>query len=104
MTNYIEQDCTIEHEGRKFTSEGAVVTDELLIAYPDKDGILKEWHGNIIGTYSVISSRPAVFFGRRSWIGSRYYYMRAHLTDGRWYSLRGFGEGMIAKGKRIRND
>lgn len=26
MTTYIEQDCTIEHEGRKFESGGAVVT------------------------------------------------------------------------------
>src|SRR5262245_65405077 len=95
---HIEQDCTIKHEGKTFTALGAVVSDNYLIAYPDKGGVLKDWHGNPIGTYRVISSRDAIFFGRASWAGSRYYYMRATLPDGRSYSLRGFGVGMIAKG------
>ena len=98
---YVETDCTIEHEGRKFTSGGAVVTDAYLIAYPNKDGILQDWHGKQIGTYRVISSRPAVFFGHRSCWGSTYYFMRA-TVDGKCYSLRGFGVGMIAKGKRTK--
>lgn len=98
---YIEQDCTIEHEGRKFTSGGAVVTQDYLIAYPGKGGILNDWHGNQIGTWRVLSSRPAIFFGQRSWQGSRYYFMRA-TVQGREYALRGFGEGMIAKGRAIK--
>ena len=98
---YIEQNCTIEHQGRTFESGGAVVTDQYLIAYPAAGSILTDWHGARIGTYSVISSRPAVFFGRRSWQGSTYYYMRATLTNGARYSLRGFGTGMIARGRRI---
>ena len=97
---YIEKNCTIEHQGRTFKSGGAVVTDQYLIAYPAAGGILTDWHGARIGTYSVISSRPAVFFGRQSWQGSTYYYMRATLTSGARYSLRGFGAGMIARGRR----
>lgn len=93
----IERDCIIEHEGRKFEAGGAVVTDEYLIAYPDKDGVLKDWHGNVIGTYRVISSRKAVFFG----IGDKYFYMRAQV-GGREYSIRGFGDGMVAMGKRVK--
>lgn len=99
---YIEQDCTIEHNGRKFSSGGAVVTPEYLIAYPADNGQLHDWHGNTIGTWRVISSRPAVFFGRRSWMASTYYYMRA-TVDGRTYALRGFGKGMIARGKAIKS-
>lgn len=102
MNPFIEQDCTIEHEGRKFTAGGAVVTDDYLVAYPGDAGVLNDWHGNAIGTWRVISSRPAVFFGHRSWIGSTYYYMRATLTDGRTYSLRGFGKGMSATGRRLK--
>ena len=93
---------TIHIEDRKFSAGGAIVTDNVLVAYPDKGGILKDWHGNAIGTYSIISSRPAVFFGHRSWQGSQYYYMRAHLPNGSFYSIRGFGIGMIAKGKRVK--
>ncbi len=107
MENFIERDCIFEHAGRKFESRGAVVTDDYLIAYPSKqieDGSfpLKDWHGNTIGTWRTISTRPAVFFGYRSWVGSTYYYMRARLHDGRVYSLRGFGTGMIARGKRVK--
>lgn len=98
---YIEQDCTIEYKGRKFTTGGAVVTDDYLIAYPDKECALKDWHGNVIGTYYVISSRPAIFFGHRSWVGDRYYYMRATIA-GKQYALRGFGLGMVAKGRRVK--
>lgn len=101
--DYVERDCTIEHEGRKFESGGAIVTDDYIIAYPRKDGVLGDWHGNAIGTYTVISSREAIFFGYRSCMSSRYYYMRAILNDGSAYSLRGFGEGCIAKGKRIKS-
>ena len=100
---YVERDCTIEHEGRKFESGGAIVTDQYIFAYPRKDGVLGDWHGNPIGTYTVISSREAIFFGVRSWQGSRYYYMRAILNDGSVYSLRGFGNGCIARGKRIKS-
>lgn len=98
---YIEKDCTFNHEGKSFEAGGAIVTDDYLIAYPDGKGLLKDWHGNVIGSYRVISSRPAVFFGRHSWQGSRYYFMRATVNDAH-YSIRGFGIGMIAKGKRVK--
>jgi hypothetical protein len=101
IATYIERDCTFEHAGRKFTSGGAVVTPDYLVAYPGKDGILCDWHGKQIGTYRVLSSRPAVFFGRRSWMGERYYFMRA-TVQGAQYALRGFGVGMFARGRRIK--
>jgi hypothetical protein len=100
---YIEQDCTFVHEGRQFTSGGAVVTNDYLIAYPGEDGVLTDWHGNTIGAYRVVSSKPAVFFGQHSWQGSRYYFMRA-VVNGSTYALRGFGVGMIARGKRVKGD
>lgn len=99
--SYIEKDCIFEHEGRKFESGGAVVTDDYLVAYPGKNGILKDWHGAQIGTYRVISSRPAVFFGYRSCWADKYYYMRAQV-NGRTYSLRGFGVGMFARGRAVK--
>lgn len=99
---FIEQDCTFSHKGRSFTSGGAIVTDQYLTAYPGKEGRLNDWHGNQIGTYRILSSRPARFFGCPSWMGDRYYYMRA-TVNGTQYSLRGFGEGMIARGKSLKS-
>jgi len=101
-TPYIERDCTVQHAGQTFECGGAVVTDGYLVAYPGKDGVLCDWHGNRIGIWRVVSSWPAVFFGRRSWIGERMYAMRA-TVNGRAYALRGFGVGMVARGKAIRH-
>ena len=100
--DYIEKDCAFQHEDKSFTAGGAVVTDSGIIAYPGENGVLQDWHGNQIGTYEVISSRPAIFFGHLSWQGHRYYFMRA-VVDGKRYSLRGFGVGMVARGKRIKD-
>jgi hypothetical protein len=99
---WIEKDCTFKHEGKEFTAGGAAITDDYLVAYPNKGGVLSGWHGNPIGVWRTISGHPAIFFGRRSWQGSTYYYMRATLDDGRVYSLRGFGAGMVARGKRMK--
>ena len=101
QTPYIETDCTVTHNGHSFTAGGAVVTNDRLIAYPAENGILQDWHGNAIGTWRTISARPATFFGRHSWQGSRYYFMRA-VVNGRAYSLRGFGPGMIAMGRALK--
>lgn len=100
--NYIEQDCTFTHEGKSFESGGALVTPDRIVAYPGKDGRLNDWHGKQIGTYLFMSSRKAVFFGRPSWQGSRYYYMRA-TVHGKAYSLRGFGVGMVATGRKLKH-
>lgn len=101
-TLFVEENCTYTFQGTEFSSGGALVTEDRLIAYPAADGLLKDWHGNTIGRWEELSSRPAVFFGKHSWMGSRYYYMRAYLPGGRQYSLRGFGVGMVAKGRRIK--
>jgi hypothetical protein len=97
----IEKNCTLVVCGRRITSGGAVVTDTYLRAYPSKGGVLHDWHGRPIGTWRTLSTRPAVFFGRQSFAASRYYYMRA-MVDGREYSLRGFGEGMVAMGRVVK--
>jgi hypothetical protein len=96
-----EKKCSLVVCGRRFTSRGAVVTDTYLRAYPAPGGILNDWHGRPIGTWQTVSSHPAVFFGRRSWMAERYFYMRARV-DGKDYSLRGFGEGMVACGRVLK--
>ncbi len=101
-TPIIEKDCVVSFEGKEFEAGGAFISDSHLVAYPAENGILKDWHGKQIGVYSILSSRRAVFFGRESWQGSKYYYMRAKV-NGKLYSLRGFGIGMFAKGKRIKS-
>lgn len=90
----IEKDCVIEHEGRKFESGGSVVTDNYLIAYPGKGGVLKTWHGKPIGTWRIVASWRV-----NSAYGSYMHQIEA-TVDGITYTGRGFGEGMIFKGKR----
>lgn len=108
MTNYVETDCTIEHDGRKFEAGGAVVTPHRIVAYIGKDrrdgmGIdrevgsgrdLTDWHGNVIGTVRLTSSWRV-----NSFLGPRMYQAYAKV-DGVWYTGRTFGEGMSFAGKR----
>ena len=83
----------IIHEGREYASRGATVTPTYAVAYPGKDGILKNWGGKAIGTWKAVASWPI-----RSYMGSRMYQIRAWI-DGRCYTGRGFGEGMLWRGK-----
>jgi hypothetical protein len=92
--SYIERDCIFEHDGRKFESGGAIVTDLFIVAYPATQGRLNDWHGNEIGTWRVLSSWRV-----RSWIGERMYSIEARVNGVR-YVGRGFGEGMSLRAKR----
>ena len=90
---YVEKNCCIEHEGRKFCAGGAVVTPAHIVAYPGKGGILNDWHGNPIGTWRTVSRWPI-----HSWIGSYMHQIEA-TVNGTLYTGRGFGEGMLYRGK-----
>lgn len=94
-TPYVEQDCTVEHEGRKFTNGGAVVTPDFIIAYPGKDGVLKDWHGNVLGTWRAV----ATWNTPRSYVSSTMSQIEARV-GGLIYTGRGAGEGMVFKGRR----
>lgn len=104
------ESATIVHEGRSFTNLGAYVDPMNAVGYPhfaeERIGALgemRDWSGQVIGSAQIIGSRPAVFFGRRSWIAETQYFIRATIKVGeetRVYSGRGFGSGMIWKGRR----
>ena len=73
---------------------GAVVTPDVIVAYPGTGGVLGDWHGNRIGSWEQVASWPV-----HSWMGSRMFQIEA-LVDGVLYTGRGFGVGMIYRGKR----
>ena len=91
---YIEQNCCIEHKGYKFCAGGAVVTSKYIIAYPGDHGVLNDWHGNAIGHWRTVGRWPVY-----SYSGSHMHQIEARV-DGVIYTGRGFGRGMIYKGKR----
>jgi hypothetical protein len=94
VASYVERDCTIEHEGRKFESGGAIVSDLFIVAYPGDAGQLQDWHGKVIGTWKALSSWKV-----SSWIGERMYSIEARVNGVR-YVGRGFGKGMSLRAKR----
>ena len=94
--------ATIIHEGCEFSNLGAVIDHSAgYVAGYVAGSTLTNWQGEVIGSVRVISSRQAVFFGRRSWIGDRLYYFRATI-DGIAYHGSGFGDGMLLKLRRTR--
>lgn len=81
---------------------GGMRKGEWISGYPDSDtrGNLRDGHGNIIGSVVATGSRPAVFFGRRSFIGNRHISYRVTTPDGSVYYGRGFGNGMLLNAKK----
>ena len=95
-TPYVEQDCTFHFQGKDFTSGGAFVSPDYIIAYPAKDGILNDWHGKPLGTWRAISSWKLPL---TAWVSDRMYQIEA-TVNGVKYTGRGCGIGMIYRGKR----
>ncbi len=93
---YLETDCVFRHQGRSFESGGAYVTDDRIIAYLGKDGILSDWHGKPLGTYRTVSTWPIYSF-----LSSSMSQVEA-VVDGIRYTGRSLGEGMLYRGKRKR--
>ena len=88
-------------EGRTFEANGASVTEERIVAYPKEGpcsdrGPLGDCKGNVIGTWQATSSWRTP----RSFVGSRMYQILA-TVQGRTYTGRGYGVGMIYTGRRI---
>jgi hypothetical protein len=89
---------TFVHEGREFTSLGAMVTATHAAGYPkiperSVTGTLLGWDGTILGSCRITASWKV-----ESFIGSRMYQIEATI-DGRTYTGRGFGSGMLWRGK-----
>lgn len=84
------------HEGQEFAYLGAVITPEYAVGYP-KHGVLTSWGGETLGSCRVVSSWPV-----RSCVGSRMYQIEATI-NGRTYTGRGLGDGMIWKGRAKRS-
>ena len=99
--HYIETDCKVTFQGRTFESGGAMITDDFIIGYPTKDGRLLNWNGTeLLGHIRITGAWPAVFFGKRSWMGEHLFQIEVKTLDGVFYTGRGFGSGMLYRGKR----
>lgn len=92
---FVEQDCMVEHEGRTFESDGAVITDQFIVVYPRSDGKVCDWHGNVLGEAFVLSSWRTP----RSYMAARMYSFAVYVNGVR-YVGRGAGNGMILRAKR----
>lgn len=93
MTDYIEKDCTIEHEGHKFECGGAIVTDDYVVAYMAATfQAITDWHGKQLSTdVKVTASWPI-----RSFMSSTMYQIKARI-NGKWYTGRTLGAGMLIR-------
>lgn len=95
VTAKVEADCTIALEGKTFESGGAAVTPEYAIGYMSNDmKTVTTWHGEHLGNARVTASWRTP----RSYVSDRCYQVEA-VIDGRKYTGRTGGEGMIWKGK-----
>lgn len=104
MITINETNCTIEHQGRKFTANGAFVSDSHLVCYLGERGTsvvhhgsVTTWSGEKIGVYRIDSSwrNPRGIFSTHT------HQVTVWLKDGRRYTGRSQGPGMVFRGKRV---
>jgi hypothetical protein len=100
---FVEEDCTVEFEGKKYTSGGAFTSPEYAIGYLkfDKEylyarGQLTTWHGQFMGNAMITA-----IWHVRSFYGSHMMQVECNI-EGVKYTGRSFGNGMIWKGKRCK--
>lgn len=96
------ESATIHHNGQSFTSGGAHVDPDRAIAYPKflvpelvgTRGDMTDWKGNRIGSARIVAS-----WSVQSVWGSRMFQIESTI-NGVAYTGRGFGSGMIWRGRR----
>ena len=102
MSRYSEGQCTVEYEGREFSSNGAEVTDNYLLAYGKfkkeilgEKGEITNWKGDKLGDAWIVGKwrTPNGFI-------SSYQYQYDVLINGIWFTARGLGSGMLCRGRR----
>lgn len=80
---YVEQDCTIEHNGQTFEAGGAVVTNDIIYGYV-VDRTIRNWHGDTILLRITRTNTT------RMWQGARLTAVWAVDADGqRWFGKYG---------------
>jgi hypothetical protein len=97
---YVERDCSVVLQGRRFRAGGAVVTATTIVAYPSAGGILADWHGRPIGTWRKV----ATWLVRvPSWRTPPTAIMQIRaVVNGVTYTGRGQGPGMIFRGRAVK--
>jgi hypothetical protein len=97
MSAWVESGCTVKHEGVEYTAGGAVIGAAEVVGYLGANGVLTDWHGNGIGTYR----QTAKWRTPRSAVSSHMFQVEA-TVDGRKYTGRSAGLGMVYSGKAKR--
>ena len=93
---YIETDCVFTIDGAAFESGGAIVTPDFITAYPEKNGMLMDWHGKVVlGTWRATSTWRTP----HSYVSSTMSQIEARV-GGVIYTGRGAGAGIVFHGKR----
>lgn len=94
---FIETNCVLEHNGQKIEANGAYVDDSRIVAYLGRNGVLTDWHGDILGTYYISATWPTP----QSYVSDVMHQVYAKV-NGVWYTGRSSGVGMVFTGKRTK--
>ena len=95
-TLYAEGPACFAFQGQTFCADGALVTEDRCAAYLGERGELVDWRGRRIGRYRITARWPTP----RSWLAAHMCQVEAHV-EGRIYTGRSCGEGMLYRGRRI---
>lgn len=91
----------VEHNGKTFTAGGGHISDAYCYCYPKADGTVGTWDGPIEGARIIKRTTYRQWNPFSGFHESRTCY-RIKLADGRIYSGRNSGDGMLLKARRVK--
>jgi hypothetical protein len=92
-----EGEVGFEFQGKTYVAHGAQVDERHCIGYLGDNDALLACGGSVLGRYRITATWH---MPRTCWISSRQHQVTA-TVEGRTYTGRSFGKGMIFKGHRV---
>lgn len=85
MTDFVEQDCTIQLQGRKFTSGGAWKAGDRALVYVKELKVgadVTDWHGKRLGELIAFHRGARRYTSRSTY---RMCYVKVRMDGALWY-------------------
>ena len=92
-----EGEVGFEFQGKTYVAHGATVDEQYCIGYLGDDRKLQTSGGAVLGRYRITATWR---MPRTCWVSSTQHQVEA-TVQGRTYTGRSFGKGMIFRGRRV---
>lgn len=104
MSEYIEKDCTIEHNGRTFEAGGSYIVGDVALVYVSKregeNFRCTDWHGKTLG--AVLTHKVGAWRYPPRGIPYRMAYVRVSMNGREWWGRYNCENGQAVRLRAVK--